>query len=393
MKRILPFLVCVAFLNQLKAQTNSEIYLFDLTQTESGIELSNKINISKNPGYDNQPSFYDDNTVIFSSTRNNQTDIRKYDIKTGESTWLTDTPVGSEYSPTRIPNSVDISAIRLDTTGFQRLYEYKVKSGKSKMILKEAKVGYHLWMDKDLLVTTVLEGDGMDLKVFNLDNGLTYTFQKGVGRSLGKVPETGNFSYTTTNDNGTRIWSVNAATGQGSGITTFRGSEDYCWLPDKTLITGNGNRLMGYNPSKDNDWRILHNFFDNDIYYISRMAVNPSGTKLAIVSGVSPEGIVQKQLDAYNSRNINAFAATYSDDVKLYNFPNELISEGIDSLRESYKGFFKSTPDLNCKITKRIVTGNKVIDEEYLTMNGQNFSAVAVYEVENGKIAKVTFIR
>lgn len=391
MKTFYLFILLVVT-NQVLAQTNTEIYLFDLEQTENGIELSNKLNVSKSLGYDNQPSFYDDNTILFSSTRNNQTDIRKYDIATGETAWLTDTPIGSEYSPARIPDSENISAIRLDTTGFQRLYEYKIKSGKSKMILKDSKVGYHLWMDQKMLVTTVLEEEGMDLKVFNLDNGLTYTFQKGVGRSIARVPETSNFSYTTTNDYGTRIWSVNAETGQGSGITTFKGSEDYCWLADKTLITGSKNQIMGYNPARDNDWRILHTFFDNDMWSISRIAVNPSGTKLAIVSVVSPEGVIEKQLDAYNSRNINAFTATFSENVKLYNFPDELIAEGKESLRESYKTFFKSTPDLNCTIKKRIVNGNKVIDEEVVTRNGHKFSTIAVYEVEDGKIAKVTFI-
>ena len=106
-----------------------------------------------------------------------------------------------------------------------------------------------------------------------------------------------------------------------------------------------------------------------------------------------PEAIVQKQLDAYNARDIDAFLATYTDDVALYNYPNTLRSEGQDAMREGYTGFFENTPDLHCEIINRIVIGNKVIDEEYITANGGNFSAVAVYEVENGKIAKVTFIQ
>ena len=44
------------------------------------------------------------------------------------------------------------------------------------MILKVAKVGYHLWMNEELLVTTVLEDQGMDLKVFNLDKDLPAPF-------------------------------------------------------------------------------------------------------------------------------------------------------------------------------------------------------------------------
>ena len=37
--------------------------------------------------------------------------------------------------------------------------------------------------------------------------------------------------------------------------------------------------------------------------------------------------------------------------------------------------------------------GNVVIDEEFLTINKQHCSAVAIYEVKNKKIAKVIFIQ
>ena len=107
----------------------------------------------------------------------------------------------------------------------------------------------------------------------------------------------------------------------------------------------------------------------------------------------TPEEIVQRQLNAYNARDIDAFMNTYSDDIKLYNFPDQLSTEGKDAMREGYASFFSNTPDLHCEIKNRIVIGNKVIDEEYLTVNGNHVSAVAVYEVENGKIVKVTFVQ
>jgi len=105
------------------------------------------------------------------------------------------------------------------------------------------------------------------------------------------------------------------------------------------------------------------------------------------------EKVVQDQLDAYNARNIEDFLKTYADNVKVYNFPNELQFEGLDKMDEQYGNFFESTPDLNCELKNRMVLGNKVIDEEFITMNGNKFSAVAIYEVENDKITKVTFIR
>jgi imidazolonepropionase-like amidohydrolase len=106
----------------------------------------------------------------------------------------------------------------------------------------------------------------------------------------------------------------------------------------------------------------------------------------------SPEAIVQRQLNAYNARNYQAFIATYSDDIELYNFPDKLIGKGMDALK-SYEGFFARTPNLYCEIKKRIVLGNKVIDHENVRMGTSTINAVAVYEIKNGKISKVTFIR
>lgn len=106
----------------------------------------------------------------------------------------------------------------------------------------------------------------------------------------------------------------------------------------------------------------------------------------------SPEAIVQRQLNAYNARDIRAFMATFSDDVELYNFPDKLISKGMESIK-AYETFFNNTPNLYCEIKKRIVIGNKVIDHENVRAGNRTINAVAVYEVENGKIRKVTFIR
>ena len=149
------------------------------------------------------------------------------------------------------------------------------------------------------------------------------------------------------------------------------------------------------------------------------MAVNSDGSKLVLVgeggladSDSKPENsdstnqqtstntdtsdvekIVQKQLDAYNNRDIDAFMDTYTDNVKLYNYPNELRTDGKKAMRESYGAFFERTPDLRAFIKSRIVIGNKVIDEEQVTINGKIYNAVAIYEVENGLISKVTFIQ
>ena len=102
--------------------------------------------------------------------------------------------------------------------------------------------------------------------------------------------------------------------------------------------------------------------------------------------------IVEAQLDAYNNRDIDAFAAVFSDEIRVFKFPNDLSTSGITDFKTGYASYFENTPDLHCKIINRIIKGNKVIDHELVTRNGQTIEAVAIYELEEGKIAKVTFL-
>lgn len=104
--------------------------------------------------------------------------------------------------------------------------------------------------------------------------------------------------------------------------------------------------------------------------------------------------LVQRQLNAYNARNIDAFLEPYADDVELYNFPGKLLGKGKDSMRKDYEKMFNSLPDLHCEIKERIIQGNTIIDNERITGAGPNvFEATSIYEIENNKISKVYFIQ
>lgn len=105
--------------------------------------------------------------------------------------------------------------------------------------------------------------------------------------------------------------------------------------------------------------------------------------------------LVQKQIDAYNAKNIDAFVATFSDDVIFYNFPKEVNFQGIDQVRKTFGNLFKNNPDLHCTIEDRIVSGNTVIYHEKVKFQkGQSFlSFVVMYKVTNNKIAEVYFLK
>ena len=107
----------------------------------------------------------------------------------------------------------------------------------------------------------------------------------------------------------------------------------------------------------------------------------------------SPEALAQRQLDAYNIQDLDAFLACYHDSVRVYNFPDQLRYVGKEKMEKTYGPFFENTPDLHCELVNRIVEGNTVIDHEKVTVNKNQppFNAIAIYKIKEGKIAEVYF--
>ena len=108
-----------------------------------------------------------------------------------------------------------------------------------------------------------------------------------------------------------------------------------------------------------------------------------------------PESVVQAQLVAYNARDIDAFLATYTDDIELHLLGSGLQTQGKDAMRLRYIKRF-SDPLLHAVISSRMVMGNIVIDHERVFNTFPEgpgvMEAVAIYEVRERLIAKVTFV-
>ena len=343
MKPTLTFLLSLFLPLLIKAQQNPEVFLIEI---DAGLNLSNPKNISQNPGYDNQPSFLNDSTLLFSSNKNNQTDVLQFQVGSGSKKWLTNTPQ-SEYSPLKIPKKEAISAIGLQT-----------------------------------------------LVISNIKKKTNKVADSVIGRSLHRIPNTSLISYISKKEKQWQIRSLEPKTGKTTFVAnTLEGVEDMCWLPNGSILMAKNTSIFQLNPKTGQGWKPLFDAADYGLKNITRLTVNQSQTKLALVAEENPEYIVQKQLDAYNARDIEAFLATYTDDAELFMFPATPLSKGKEAMRQTYNPMFQNAPDLFCEIKNRTVLGNKVIDEEYVRFNGQFLSAIAIYEVENNKISKVTFIQ
>ena len=108
---------------------------------------------------------------------------------------------------------------------------------------------------------------------------------------------------------------------------------------------------------------------------------------------IRPQNIVQRQLERYNSGDAIGFAATYEEDAELYDFPAKLLLKGHATIKTRYSALFRVKPRPHAVVKNRIVIGKMVIDEEFVTMEGKSFSAVAIYEIDSVFIARVTFIQ
>ncbi|MBC7949352.1 MAG: amidohydrolase family protein [Chitinophagaceae bacterium] len=105
----------------------------------------------------------------------------------------------------------------------------------------------------------------------------------------------------------------------------------------------------------------------------------------------TPADLAQAQLNAYNAHDLDAFLAPYSEDVEIYELPGKLVSKGKSKMRATYQ-FITRNPNLYCRLLKRIVQGNTVIDHEEIWGAGEKpFYGIAIYVIEKGKISKVYF--
>ena len=83
-------------------------------------------------------------------------------------------------------------------------------------------------------------------------------------------------------------------------------------------------------------------------------------------SDLSPEAVIQRQLDAYNAKDVDALMATYAANAGQFEHPAKLLAGGAAQIRERFGARFQE-PNLHARLVKRIVAGNVVIDHELVS--------------------------
>ncbi|MCW5557229.1 MAG: nuclear transport factor 2 family protein [Verrucomicrobiae bacterium] len=108
-------------------------------------------------------------------------------------------------------------------------------------------------------------------------------------------------------------------------------------------------------------------------------------------TSTDPAAVVQRQLDAYNARDVDALLATYAEDAQMFEHPSKLLASGTEELRERFVTRFQE-PNLRAILPSRTVMGQMVVDyEEVLRAFPEGKGKIRllmIYDVQDGRIAK-----
>lgn len=268
---------------------STDVFLAPLIRRGDSLIVGAPQNITRRPGYDNQPSFLTDGRALLYTAvgADGQADIWRYDIRSRRTTRVTNTPE-SEYSATVMPGGGRISVIRVERDSTQRLWSFALDGTRPQLVLGAlAPVGYHAWLDAHRLAAFVL-GTPSTLHVVNRDGTGDEIRARDIGRALQRVPAQDWYSYVQR-DSARGAWIVAQPFSGGDVARLARAPSDneyHVWTPDGTLLSATKGTLVRWNGLSDeeSEWIPVASLVSPGVKNVSRLAVSPDGRWLAFVA-------------------------------------------------------------------------------------------------------------
>jgi hypothetical protein len=273
----------------------SNIYLFDMKQvSDTSIEFSNPrwATFFNRNGYNN-PSFVEDDILYISAQLpyQAQPDIIALRLRDTARMKVTATNAG-EYSPTRMPDFYNFSAVRMEFSQgdtLLRLWQFPIQrrspADNGKPVFKYINnIGYYHWLNTEQVVVFLVQEEPV-LGIANTRTDDVQPLATNVGRTFRTLPS-GKLVFVQKNNFGPwELMEMDPRPGSKPQkiINTLTGSEDFAILNDGTFLMGNGSKLYKYRRPFDEGWVEVGDFSYYDIRNITRLAVSRNGT-LALVA-------------------------------------------------------------------------------------------------------------
>lgn len=269
-----------------QAPATSDVWLVDIAVRGGRVRLGTPINVTARPGYDNQPAFLADGSGLY-YTRigdDGQADVWRYDIASRHTDQITTTSE-SEYSPTPLPGQPGFSVVRVERDSTQRLWRIVPPAPPALLFEHIAPVGYHAWATPTIAALYLL-GEPSALVLANVATGRVDTMARDIGRSLYPIP--GRPAVSFVQWVGRReAWLAEVDVANRAILRLVRmpaGAEFHVWTPHGLVLTAVDAKLYQWDPLSGGSWKEVANLRGAGLRGITRLAVSPSGDRLAIVA-------------------------------------------------------------------------------------------------------------
>lgn len=269
-----------------EAPPSTDIWVADLHTEGGALRVGTPRNLTRRPGYDNQPAWTPDGRALLFTRigADGQAEAFRLDVGTGVARQLTRTPE-SEYSPTPLADG-GFSAVRVEADSTQRLWRFRADGTNPRLVFPEiAPVGYHAWADSSTAALFVL-GEPATLRLADARTGESREVARGIGRSLNPIPGRRAISFIQINaDSTSTVMELDATNGAVRPLVrAVDGGDFHAWTPDGMLLMASGSTIYAWRTGEAG-WTPVA---DLAPLRISRIGVSPRGDRIALVAAEAP---------------------------------------------------------------------------------------------------------
>jgi Tol biopolymer transport system component len=263
----------------------TDIFLADVTWRDGVPHIANVRNATQRDGYDNQPWFLPDGaSFLYSSERDGQTDIFRYDVRTATSTRITDTPE-NEYSPTlqgerlivvRWPTDMTTGALWWFTPGGEPLEEVRGSV---------ARVGYYTFVG-DSALALFINDDVQSFMLSDVRTGVAERIGQGMNGSAPRaIPGERAVSFQQRDENGDWwLMRYDVAARAAERLVRMVGNvPNYTWTGDGAVLAATGSSIHMWRRGAQ-EWVRVADFSEPELQRITRIAITADGGRIAFVS-------------------------------------------------------------------------------------------------------------
>ncbi|MEA2415626.1 MAG: hypothetical protein QOI58_2283 [Thermoanaerobaculia bacterium] len=357
MRRIVLFLL-LGSAATLHAQINdSEVWVASLDMSGGRFAVSNLVNISRHPGYDNQPAFFPDGKLVFTSQiavldeTGHAVQAVIHDFAKGTSTPV---PGALGFSPTPAADG----SLMLLREGHVVLHD---AAGRETQLTETKDAGYFARFDEQTWVL-YMNDKQRRIVMYDPQTKALETMALGSITAPFRIPGKRAVSFVAVEPfpapEGVAppprklfLRQLNLDDRQVTTLASisFPTSGSHVWTSRGTLLMASGHTIYEWNPAKPDDWPIAATFDDPELQGLTRIAISPRGDRIALVSTPRDETIIRDSRAASNAalaaHNGAAFAQVLKDDATVVAASGK-VTQGRAAIQQGIESRWNSQPDL-----------------------------------------------